>query len=105
MADAWRLGPRTALLHQRLANAFQIALHPALEDVDHLEFDVVVMQLGDLVAIARSDQADHMRPRQAGRRVGNAEVAVPRIGAQAVGLEILVAVMADRDALLRPPSP
>src|SRR6478735_3837617 len=43
-----------------------------------------------------------MRLRQAVRRVRNTEVAVLRVGAQAVGLEILLAVMADRDALLRP---
>jgi len=34
-------------------------------------------------------------------RVRNAEVAVFRVGAKAVGFEILVAVMADRDALFR----
>ena len=43
-----------------------------------------------------------MRLRQAVARVGDAEVAVMRVGAQAVGLEILFAVMADGDALLRP---
>ena len=43
-----------------------------------------------------------MRLRQAVRGVRDAEVAVLRVGAQAVGLEILFAVMADGDALLRP---
>ena len=43
-----------------------------------------------------------MRLRQAVRRVRDAEVAVVRVSAQAVGLEILLAVMADGDALLRP---
>ena len=43
-----------------------------------------------------------MRLRQAVGGVRNAEVAVFRVGAQAVGLEILFAVMADGDALLRP---
>src|ERR1700687_5393990 len=43
-----------------------------------------------------------MRPRQALARLGNPEVAIVRIGAQAIGLEILVAIMADGDALFRP---
>ena len=43
-----------------------------------------------------------MRLRQAVGSVGNAEVAVMRVSAQPVGLEILFAVMADGDALLRP---
>ena len=43
-----------------------------------------------------------MRLRQAVGRVRDAEVAVLRVSAQAVGLEILFAVMADGDALLRP---
>src|SRR6185437_7339005 len=41
-----------------------------------------------------------MRLREAVTRIGNAEVAVVRIGAQTVGFKVLVAVMADRDALL-----
>jgi len=44
-----------------------------------------------------------VRPCQAGRRVGNAEIAIPGVGAQAIGLEVLLAVMADGDLLLRPP--
>ena len=43
-----------------------------------------------------------MRLRQAVGGVRNPEVAILRIGAQAVGLEILFAVMADGDALLWP---
>ena len=43
-----------------------------------------------------------MRLRQAVAGFGNAEVAIMRIAAQAVGFEILVAVMADGDALFRP---
>jgi hypothetical protein len=43
-----------------------------------------------------------MRLRQTVARLGNAEVAVMRVSAQAVGDKILVAVMADRDALFRP---
>ena len=46
-----------------------------------------------------------MRLRQAVGGVRDAEVAVMRVGAQAVGLEILFAVMADGDALLRPRLP
>src|SRR4051812_39890212 len=43
-----------------------------------------------------------MRLRQAVGGFRDAEVAVLRVSAQAVGLEILLAVMADRDVLLRP---
>ena len=42
-----------------------------------------------------------MRLRQAMGGIRNPEVAVLCVGAQAVGLEILFAVMADGDALLR----
>jgi len=41
-----------------------------------------------------------MRPRQAARRVGNAEIAIFGVSAQAIGFEILVAVVADGYALL-----
>ena len=43
-----------------------------------------------------------MRLREAVGGIGKAEVAVLRVGAQAVGLEILVTMMADGDALFRP---
>src|ERR1019366_4602269 len=42
-----------------------------------------------------------MRLRETMAGVGYAEIAILRVGAQAVGLEILVAVMADGDALFR----
>ena len=42
-----------------------------------------------------------MRLRQAMAGLGNAEIAVLRIGAQAIGFEILFAVMTDGDALFR----
>ena len=43
--------------------------------------------------------------RQAVRGFRDAEIAVLRVGAQTVGLEILFTVMADRDALFRPDFP
>src|SRR5664279_1096462 len=43
-----------------------------------------------------------MRPRQTLARLGHAEVAVLRVGAQAVGFKVLFAVMADGDALSWP---
>ena len=101
MLDPRRLGPGAALLHQGLALPFHVGLHPALEHVDHLEFDVVEMQLRHFGRIARPDQPDHMRLRQAVGGVGDAEVAIMRVAAQAVGDKILVAMMADGDALLR----
>ena len=42
-----------------------------------------------------------MRLRQAVAGVGDAEIAIMRVAAQAVGFEILLAIMADGDALLR----
>ena len=42
-----------------------------------------------------------MRLRQTVGGLGDAEIAILRVGAQAVGLEILFAVVADGDALLR----
>ena len=101
MLDPRRLGPATALLHQRLALPFHIGFDPAVEHIDHLEFDVVEMQFRDFGGIARPDQPDHMGLRQAMGRAGDAEVAILRVGAQAVGLKILLAIMADGNALLR----
>src|SRR5260370_16285996 len=46
-----------------------------------------------------------MRPRQATAGLRNAEIAILRIGAQTIGFEILVAVMADSDALFRASAP
>src|SRR5258708_28101740 len=51
--------------------------------------------------MARPGQADHMGPDQAVVRLGNYEVAVFCVSAQTIGFEILVAVMADGDALFR----
>src|SRR5260370_30027454 len=42
-----------------------------------------------------------MGPQQAVARLGNSEVAVFCVSAQTIGFEILVAVMADGDALFR----
>src|SRR6202795_1347829 len=43
-----------------------------------------------------------MRLRQAMTGLRNAEIAIVRVGAQAIGFEILVAIMTDGDALFRP---
>src|SRR6266446_5575219 len=43
-----------------------------------------------------------MRPREAVAGLRNAEIAIVRVGAQAIGFEILVAIVTDGDALLRP---
>jgi CNT family concentrative nucleoside transporter len=45
MLDARRLGPGAALFHQGLALTFHVGLHPALEHIDHLKFEVVIVQL------------------------------------------------------------
>src|SRR6202158_6395690 len=46
-----------------------------------------------------------MRLRQAAAGLRNAEIAILRIGAQTIGFEILVAIMADGDALFRASAP
>ena len=43
-----------------------------------------------------------MRLREAVARGGDAEIAILRVGAQTVSLEVFLAVMADGDALLGP---
>ena len=43
-----------------------------------------------------------MRPCHAATGVGHAEIAILRVSAQTVGFEVLVAMMADGDALFRP---
>ena len=101
MLDPRRLGPAAALLHQGLALPFHVGLDPALKHIDQLKLDVVKMQLRDFRRIARPDQPDHMRLRQAVAGGGDTEVAIMRVAAQAVGDKILVAIVADGDTLLR----
>jgi len=57
------------------------SLHQPLKHIDHLEFDVVKVQLRDLLRIARTLQPDHMRLRQAMRGGGDARSRTSR-GAQ-----------------------
>ncbi len=96
--DPWRLGPAAALAHRDLALAVELRPDPALEHVDHLEVDIVIVQLGDLRGIARPDQPDHVRLCQSVRRRRDAEVTILRVCAQAGG-EVLVAMMADHETL------
>ena len=60
----------------------------ALEHVDHLELGLVQVLLRHHLGIALADEADDMGERHAVGGVLDAEVAVMRVGAQPVGLEV-----------------
>src|SRR5262249_59869670 len=92
--DAGRLDPAAAGLHADRALAVEFALVPALEHVDHLEVDVVIVPLGNLLAAGRRDEADDMRLHHAAGGGADAEGAVFRVRTQSGG-EVRPAVMAD----------
>ena len=83
------------------AFALEFAFDPALEHVDHLEFDVVIMRRRHLFRLERRDEADDMRLHHAAGRRRDAEIAVFGVSAQAL-VEIRLAVMADGEFVLRP---
>src|SRR5262249_31497200 len=99
--DAWWLDPRASRPHHDRPLAVELGLDPAFEHVDHLEIDVVVVALRHLFRPAGWNEADDMGPHHSIGRLGNAEVAVCRVAAQSA-LEILLAMMADEEALRRP---
>ena len=84
-----RLQPGVAGIHGVHAVALDLGRDRALEHVDHLEFGLVQMLLRHDLGIALADEADDMGERHAVGGVLDAEIAVVRVGAQAVGLEVL----------------
>src|SRR4029077_2329992 len=56
--DARRLDPGAAGTHHVRTLAFELGLDPALEHIDHLKFDVVIVQLGDFLRPAWRHEAD-----------------------------------------------
>src|SRR5215831_17116161 len=80
------------------ALALEFTGEPALEHIDHLEVDVVVVRDRDFFRAERLGHADDVGLHHASRRRREAEIAIGGVGAQAV-VKILVAVMADREAL------
>jgi hypothetical protein len=99
--DARRLDPRAARPHHDCALAVKLGLDPAFEHVDHLEIDVVIVALRHLFRPAGRHKADHVRAHHAVGGFDDAEVAVFGVAAQSL-LKIVLAVMADNEALRRP---
>src|SRR5215510_4872619 len=87
--DARRLQPAAPSPHDMRAGALELGLDPALEDIDHLQVDVVEMQLGDLPRIAWRHEANDVRLHHAVCGLGHAEIAVGRVAPQTDG-KILV---------------
>src|SRR5262249_41093373 len=85
--DPGRLQPARAFAHRHHAGALVLALDPALEHVDHLEVDVMVVALGHFCRIARWNHPDHVRLREAVGGGRDAEVAIFRVAPQSL-LEI-----------------
>src|SRR5690348_13673806 len=56
--DLGRLDPAAAFLHELLAFALELVPHPALEQVDELELDVMIMALAHLVGAGRQHADD-----------------------------------------------
>src|SRR5262249_22826436 len=96
------LDPAASLLHDDRALSLEIGLYPALQHVDHLEVDLVIVTLRNLLAAKRRQEPYHMSLHQAVRRRVQPEIAVLRVGAQPIALEILFPLMTDREPLRRP---
>src|SRR5262245_53752574 len=97
MLYARRLDPAASLLHYNRALSLEIGFDPALQDVDHLEIDFVIMAFRDLLAPKRRQESYDVSLHQAVRRLAQPEIAVLGVGPQPVGLEIPFAMMADRE--------
>src|SRR5215510_15322282 len=89
VTDARWLQPAAPSPHDMRAGALELGLDPALEDIDHLQVDVVEMQLGDLPRIAWRHEANDVRLHHAVCGLGHAEIAVGRVAPQTDG-KILV---------------
>src|SRR5450755_1333597 len=100
MPDARGLQPARARLHEFGTMALEVGLEPALEDVDHLEFDIVMVALAECL-VERRSHANHVRRCQPVGRGGNAEIPVGRITAQATALEVALTQMTDGELLGR----
>src|SRR5216684_916197 len=98
--DLRRLDPAAALSHDVLALPLELVLHPALEQIDHLELHIMVVALAHLVGAWR-DHADDLRQNHPVGRLGNSEIAVSRVAPQPVMLELAGVEMADGEFLPR----
>src|SRR5260221_6987763 len=58
VADLRRLQPARPFMHRVHALPLELVLAPAVQHVDELEIDVVVMPLGDHLGVAGGQQAD-----------------------------------------------
>src|SRR5215472_8878494 len=92
--DAWRLGPARTGAHHDLSLSLVFSLNPPLEDIDHLEVDVVIVALGNHRRIAGRDHADDVGLHHSVRTLGHAEVAILRVAPQA-GAKVFLAVVVD----------
>ena len=99
--DLRRLDPARAGAEGVHAFALELAFDPALEHIDHLELDVVIMRRRHFFRPERRNELDDMRLHHAGGRRRDAEIAVFGVSAQP-GVEVLVAVMADGEFVFRP---
>ena len=80
-------------------NAF--GLVPALEHIDHLEVDVVIVRRRHLLWPKRRNEADDVSPRHTAGCLCYPEIAVLGVCAQSL-IEIGFAVMADGEFVFRP---
>jgi len=91
--DLRRLDPAGSGVERVDALSLELAAEPALQHVDHLEVDIVVMRDRDFVRTEGLGHSNDVRLNHSVGRLGDAKVTVGRICSQAV-VEILIAVMA-----------
>ena len=78
--DLRRLDPARTGVKRVHALALELAREPALEHVDHLEVDVVIVRDRDFFRVERLGHADDVRLHHAAGRRRDAEIAIGRIG-------------------------
>ena len=75
VTNARRLYPARTFPHDMNAVALELVLEPAFEDIDQLEFDVVMVALTQLLS-ERRHHADYVSGRQSAGRGRNAEISI-----------------------------
>src|SRR5262245_37674956 len=102
MLDAVGLYPAASRFHEDRALSFELRFDPALEHIDHLQIDLVIVALGDFLRPAWRHEAYDMGLHHTVGGPAKPEITISRVIAEAVSLEVLFPMMAHCKFLRRP---